>query len=173
MNLQELVGTVNGATIISLDTETTLPLNKTITVNGERQPNPHFDRVKKRTTGLNVMIFSNQNSNGYENMVRKRLVAEGKDPNTFVLSERKWGVRIAGTPFVEHKGQTYIEVIMLRDPRSSTFHIGSKQIDYDDIHGQKKTTKAAQGGLDNSVIIRTFKTESIVAITINKQKHIL
>ena len=64
MNLQQLVGTVNGATIVSLDTETVLPLNKTIMVNGERHPNPHYGRVTKRTTGLNVMLFSNKNSNG-------------------------------------------------------------------------------------------------------------
>lgn len=172
MNLQELVGTVNGATIISLDTETTLPLNKTIIANGERQPNPHFDRVKKRTTGLNVMIFSNSNTNSYSNMVRKRLVAEGKDPTTFVLSERKWGKRIEGTPFVDHKGETYIEVIVLR-PGKTTCWVGTTAIHKEDIQGQKKTSKPTQGGLDNTVVLRTFKVSSIVAITMNKEKHVL
>jgi hypothetical protein len=41
-------------------------------------------RVTKQTTGASVMVFTNQASNGYENMVQRRLVAEGKDPASFV-----------------------------------------------------------------------------------------
>jgi len=169
-NLQSLLSDVNGATFISLNTATDMPLNKTIKVGTETHPNPHHGRVKKLTTGMNVMVFTNEKSNGYNNMVRRRLEKEGKDPNSFVLGKRAWGTRVEGTPIIKHNGETYLEVIVL-SPGKTSYMIGNKPIDKSEIHGQKKSRKAEQGGLDVKVIVRTFKASSITQITINKQTH--
>ena len=102
-----LTENVNGATFIAIDTETDVKLK-----GGKK--NPHQGRVTKRTVGSNVMVFQNKSINGYEAMVQRRLKKEGKDPASFELSPRKWGTRLQGVPFVEHKGNYYVEVIFLK-----------------------------------------------------------
>ena len=98
---------VNGGTFISINTETQVKL-------AGGQKNPLQGRVTKVVMGSNVMVFQNKHSNAYENMVARRLVQEGKDPNSFQLSPRSWGVRETGTPFVTHNGNEYLEVIFLK-----------------------------------------------------------
>lgn len=165
-HLQSLLADVNGNTIISIDT-VTIP-----TLTGGKS-NPMQGKIRKVMIGGNVMVFTNKNSNGYENMVQRRLAQEGKDPESFELGERSWGERIKGTPFVEHKGQMYLEVIFLR-PGKSHYEHGVRPIDARDIIGLKEAGETGdQGGLVNKVIIRTFKADSISAITINGQRHVL
>ena len=163
--LQTLLASVNGNSIISIDTVTTPVL-----AGGKK--NPMQGQIRKVMIGGNVMVFTNKNSNGYENMVQRRLAQEGKDPSTFELGERQWGTRIAGTPFVEHNGAKYLEVIFLR-PGKVHFEHGLRTIERDQIEGLKDAENGEQGGLDNKVIIRTFKEDSIAAITINGARHVL
>lgn len=105
--LGQLNDRLNGATFISIDTKTEVTL-----LGGQK--NPLQGRVTKRMAGANCMIFQNKSSNAYENMVRRKLAGEGKDPESFELSPRAWGQRIPQTPFVEHNGKIYIEVIFLK-----------------------------------------------------------
>lgn len=100
---------VNGSAIGSINSETA------VTLTGGKK-NPLQGRVTKRMEGGNVMCFTNSNSNAYNGMVKRRLAAEGKDPESFQISPRVWGERIKDTPFVDHKGQLYIEVIFLKSP---------------------------------------------------------
>lgn len=160
--LQALLANVSGATFISLDTET-VP-----TLTGGKS-NPHQGRVVKVSRGASVMVFQNKNSNAYENMVNRRLIAEGKDPASFTLGERAWGTRIAGTPFIEHKGETYLEVIFLKAPKETVYFLDGKEVNASEIQGLKKDEPNAdsQGGLDNKVIIRTFKCDSIKTIRVD------
>lgn len=65
------VANVNGASFVSISTVTTPKLTG-------GKSNPHQGRVQKVMTSANVMVFQNKNSNGYENMVNRRLIAEGK-----------------------------------------------------------------------------------------------
>lgn len=159
-----LTDKVNGTTFISIDTETDVKLT-----GGKK--NPMQGRVKKRVTGSNVMVFQNKNTNGYANMVRRRLEKEGKDPDSFELKPRTWGKRLKGTPFVEHKGEYYIEVIFLH-PGKTEYLLDGKVVPKDVIVGLPPAKKEAhQGGLDNKVIIRTYKVSSIKGITIDKQHY--
>ena len=80
--------------------------------------NPFQGRVKKITDGANVMIFSGTAQNGYENMVKRRMLEEGKDPDTFVLGKRAWGTRIGETPFIEHNGKHYLECVFISPGKS-------------------------------------------------------
>ena len=150
---------VNGATFISMTTSTSPTLT-----GGEA--NPFKGRVQKVMTGANVMVFQNKNSNGYMNMIRRRLTSEGKNPDAFKLSDRAWGTRIPNTPFVEHKGGHYLEVIFL-NAGEVHFEVDGVITDAEDIAGLTYTpTTAHQGGLNDKVIIRSFKIESIRSLTI-------
>ena len=101
--------------------------------------------------------------------------AECKDdshaPPDFEVGPRQWGIRIKNTPFVEHKGEMYLEVIFLRSG-SSFYKKNGLPIAKSDINGLPETKEEGeQGGLDNKVIIRTFKLSSVKAVTIDGVKH--
>ena len=164
-NIYELINNnVNGSTFISIDTETGVKLKG-------GKSNPLQGRVTKRTTGSNVMVFQNKSTNGYENMVERRLISEGKDPSEFKLQPRKWGTRIDNTPFVEHKGQYYLEVIFLSAGDTEVL-VDGEVADKSTIEGYPTTkVEGNQGGLDNKVIVRSFKIDSIDTIRINKQQY--
>lgn len=163
-NIREILKNVNGASFISIDTITPVALK-----GGKK--NPFQGRVTKKVTGSNVMVFQNKTTNAYENMVNRRLLKEGK-ADTFEVGPRAWGVRIENTPFVEHKGQLYLEVIFLS--------AGEREILVDDqpyhgaIEGMSATDETAeQGGLDNKVIIRTYNVANITHITVDHVTHTL
>lgn len=166
MFLNPEVSGLNGSSFIGIDTLTDVKLS------GGKN-NPMQGGVQKAVVGSSVMIFSNKKSNAYENMVERRLVAEGKDPKSFSLSPRAWGERIANTPLVLHKDEYYLEVIFLKAGETS-YYYNSKPIKKDLIQGMpEKSEGGKQGGLDNKVIIRTYKISSIARITINKEVYII
>jgi len=161
--LVEAVTNVNGASFIGLDTLTEVKLT-----GGKK--NPMQGRVTKRMTGASVMVFTNQNSNGYENMVQRRLVAEGKDPASFELSPRAWGTRVPNMPIVEHfkDGTTkyYLEVIFLK-PGKSVYLLDGALIAASDIEGLATAEAGEQGGLENKVHIRSFAADSITELRVD------
>lgn len=164
--IQKLLDDVNGNTIISIDTVT----EPTLTGG---QKNPNRGRIFKVSLGHNVIVFANKKSNGYENMVNRRLEKEGLDPSSFKVGPRKWGQRIDGTPFVKHGDEMYLEVIFLRAGNTQYTKDGAVISDAEAVNcGVKETTQEAhQGGLKNKVIIRTYKMSSISAMTVNGQRH--
>ncbi len=153
-NLKEL----NGQAIVSFNAKTQIKL-----LGGKK--NPMLNRVEKVMKNGQIMIMCNMNSNGYDNMVKRRLKAEGKDPESFKLSKRVWGERVPNTPFVLHKGQVYVEAIFLKAPKNVSYLLDGKPIDKDLIEGLKdKPKEGKQGGLDNKVAIRTYKLESLTGL---------
>lgn len=163
---------VNGSTFISLSTETIPDVRVTNDGEDGRYPNPFFNRVKKRTSGMNVMVFTNQNSNGYQRMIERRLITEGKDPKSFQLSPRTWGTRVPGLPIVEHNDRDYLEVIVLH-PGITKYYVSGVETDRSMISGLKANKPAEQGGLDDKVHIRTFREDHIQQIVMNKQTFTL
>lgn len=163
--LEQILANVNGASFISIDSETTP------TLLGGRK-NAMQGQIRKVMIGANVMVFQNKNGSAYDAMVQRRLVAEGKDPESFQLGERKWGERKPGTPFIEHNGELYLEVIFLR-PGKVEYKHGVRPIEAANVEGLKEPKEAEQGGLDNKVIIRTFKADSIKRIVVDGKAHVL
>ena len=167
-NLRDVLANVNGASFVSIDTLSPVPLK------GGRA-NPHKGRVMKRVTGSLVMVFQNKNSHGYENMVRRRLEQEGKDPNTFVLGERAWGERIPNLPIVQHEKdgfvKHYMEVIFLR-AGTTQYELDGVVVPKESIQGLQETVtnEDSQGGVENKVVIRTYNVESLVKIRIDRQE---
>lgn len=163
-NIAKLMSEVHGASFVSLGA-ITVP-----TLRGGKA-NPFIGRTVKVMQGASVMVFQNKTVNGYEAMVKRRLVQEGKNPAQFELSPRKWGHRIDGCPFVEHKGNYYLEVIFLRRG-DAHFEVDGVITAPEHITGLDLSREEAdQGGLDNKVIIRTFSVESITDLVINKQRY--
>ncbi len=155
--VQKVFAELAGGTFVGIDSITDVPLK-----GGKK--NPQQGRITKETIGSTVMCFSNTNGSAYDAMVKRRLAAEGKDPESFQLGERTWGHRIAGTPFVEHKGSYYLEVIFMKAGESQYLQDGYP-IAPELIEGlPEKREDNGQGGLDNKVIIRTYALDSIVAI---------
>lgn len=159
MKLTTLFSAVNGASFIGLDT-------KTVPVLAGGKSNPMQGRVTKVMTGASVMVFQNKNSNAYENMVQRRLVAEGKNPESFSLGKRTWGERVENTPVVIHKGQEYLEVIFLKAGKSH-YELDGQPVDEKSVIGLKESATPTQGGLDNTVYIRTFAKDSITKLKID------
>jgi len=166
MQTIENVINVSGAAIISLNTVTD------VTLAGGKK-NPLQGRVTKKTTGSNVMVFANKNVNGYAEMVKRHLEKEGKNPDSFKLGDRVWGERIAGTPFVAHKGKKYMEVIFLSAGKTE-YIIDGVPASIDSIQGlgQPDISESSQGGLDNKVIVRTYAVDSIKSLKVGSETFI-
>ena len=156
---------VNGASFVGIDTLTE------VTLRGGKD-NPHQGRITKRMVGARVMVFQNKTVNGYEAMVQRRLLQEGKDPASFELQPRKWGTRIPNMPIVEHEKDGcvnyYLEVIFLAAGEVE-YKCDGLPIAKDDILGLIECVPApdSQGGLDNKVIVRSFKADSITEVRID------
>lgn len=163
-DVRNVLDKVNGATFAGIDTVTQVKLK-----GGKK--NPFQGRVTKKTEGSTVMLFTNKNSNGYANMVKRRLAQEGKDAGSFELKPRAWGQRIDNTPFVEHKESKYLECIFIKGGKS-VFMVDGKEVDEDQIEGlpEKKQYDDSQGGLDNKVIIRTYAIDSIEKMRVLGEK---
>lgn len=165
--LQEIFANINGAAFIGIDTVTEVKLT-----GGKK--NPFAGRVTKASAENSVQVFTNKKSNAYENMVKRRLEKEGKDPESFELSPRAWGTRIPNTPFVEHNGALYLEVIFLKAGKSTIMLDGLPYTgDTKDIQGfpvEKEPT--GQAGLEDQVIIRTFKADSIKRIRVDGNEYV-
>lgn len=160
-SISEIFSSVNGNTIISMDTAT-----KPVLKGGKS--NPLQGRVTKVIKGSQVMVFQNKNVSGYENMVNRRLAQEGKDAD-FEVGPRAWGTRVPNTPIVEHKGKRYLEVIFLKAGEVE-YQIDGKVVDAA-LVGEVPSSNGEQGGLGNKVIIRTFAEESITRVKINGETY--
>ncbi len=164
MDIRALLSTVNGSTFMSISTATT-----PILAGGQK--NPHQGRVRKITQGTNVMVFQNKDKNGYNEMVKRRLIQEGKDPESFQLSPRRWGQRVPNLPLVEHNGQLYLEVIRLR-VGDIHYELDGMIIAKQHIQGLKPDPDGAeQGGLNKKVDIHAYNLSSLTELTINKTRY--
>lgn len=156
---------INGTTFIGLDTVTEP------TLKGGRA-NPFKGRVKKVMTGASICLFQNKKTNGYKNMLCRRLIEEGKDPESFQLGARIWGERIEGTPVILHNGENYLECIFLKGGRV-IYLVDGVETSPEAIQGlELDREESAQGGLSEAakVIVRTFKAKSITKLRIGGEE---
>ena len=158
-NIRQIMSAVNGSTFVGLNTTTPVKLT-----GGKK--NPLQGRVTKVMRDANVMVFTNKNSNGYANMVERRLQSEGKNPKSFVLGDRPWGTRVEGLPIVEHNGKDYLEVIFLNSGKTE-YLVDGKPFD-GKIEGLQASPEVDQAGLNDKVIVRTFAVDNIDSIAINQ-----
>jgi hypothetical protein len=136
-----------GSKIVTLYTETEPKLKKA---------NPYVGVVKRsKVNGVVGFI--------YQNSVNNQRGREGKESN-FEAEPRKWGVRINGTPIVEHKGKKYLEVKVERYLDSEYYH-GKTKLNVDDIKPYMYAKKKpANQGLEKVVQVRDFNIDNIKSV---------
>ena len=172
----EKLSNFKGSQIIGIDTLTIAKLTG-------GKSNPMQGKVTKLTEGNVVMMFTS--GKGYYNMVNRRLKKQLNDlsipmpseelferissDNKFTPGKRVWGVRIPDSPFIEHKGEKYLECIFLK-PGTPKYFLDGTEISKDKVQGLPIKDNGAQGGLKDKVIIRTFKLKSILKIRKSKKE---
>lgn len=144
-----------GATIVTIVTRTEPGMRKT--------GNPFVGKVVK-ISRVNGMLGFN-----YSNSVNRQLEREGEVAD-FVAQPRKWGIRIEGTPLVEHEGNFYVEM-KVEKSLGHRFEWTDNGTILDDkaIEDMKafmpiKSSSSSQG-TDKEIILRDYKVASIIAIT--------
>ena len=155
--LKEHICDFTGCQIISLDTQTNVKLKG-------GKSNPYQGRVMKVTRGINAMIF--KSGVGYENMINTRLKQEY--PNSpdykFESGPRRWGQRLNDTPIIQHTDNEYLEYIALNSG-VTTYYLDGDEISKSLIEEYlPPVNNGEQGGIQNKVIIRTPKLESILRV---------
>lgn len=149
---------VKGTTFIGFDTETTVKLT-----GGKK--NPLQGRVTKRTTGLTGMLFSDQNSSGYENKVNRELKKLGIT-ETFKAGSARWGHHIPGTPFVEHKDNKYLQVILNDNKHETKYYVDGIETPKEEIEGLPKPRPTKHG-----VNCKRYNFNSITKLRYNKMEY--
>lgn len=153
--------TIKGTRFASVDTTTDVKLKG-------GKGNPFQGRVYKKTLGSTVILAVSA-ENVYANMVKKRLLEEGKDFSEFKLKPRTWGVREGDTCIINHNDKKYLECIFVKGGKS-TYYVDGVETDPSEIQGLDEPVKVneeSQGGLENKVVIRTYDINSIDEIRIN------
>lgn len=150
-----MLATIKGCTFASLEAHS-MPVLK----GGKK--NPLQGRVIEISEGVRVILFTNKKSNGYENMVRRRLLKEGKDAESFELGKLPWGTRIPETPLIEHNGKYYIQTVLL-SPGEKKYYVDHVETPREDIPGLPEDKSHKYQGLEqeHAVKVRTFSLENI------------
>ena len=115
----------------------------------------------------------------YENAVNNQRGREETpiDPVTgevmeFVAEPRKWGVRRAGSPFVDHKGVEYLEVKVERSLHCEYRLDDGTPVDAAIVAAWlPEKREGARQMVDKPVILRDYKLENLREVTINGQTH--
>jgi hypothetical protein len=160
--VREIVAT-KGARFATIIATTTARVKKTS--NDGTTTNPNFkDTVK--TAKASVIINHN-----YTNSVNNQRNREEDNPDEFTAVERRWGSRIAGTSFVEHKGTLYLET-KVEGSLGYQYFVEStgEHLDADAVHSFITPRKeSARQMVDNPVVLRDYKVDNIDFATFNGQ----
>ena len=139
-----------GTTFVTIVAETDPKLRK--------RGNPYAGRVTKRSRVNGAIGWI------YGNGVNRQRVREGLEPD-FTAHPRKWGERIKGTPFVEHKGNTYLELKVER-VLGTEYLLDGKTIDRSLIEEwlPKRKPEGERQQVESPVILRDYNLANIKAI---------
>jgi len=109
---------------------------------------------------------------GYESTEKKPTEAE-----VFVPHARKWGQRIEGTTFVEHKGEIYVEAKFNGKPSNIEYFCDGAPIAKSEValYLKEANSNAEHQGVsrENEIIIRDFKIRNIVDIKVGGEFFVI
>lgn len=161
VNLEGLVKAlmaIKGATPATFVARTNVKMNK--------RNNPYYGEIDKIQKS-NVFINFN-----YTNSVNKQRVKEGKEPD-FVAKERKWGVKVPGTPLILHKNSYYLEARFLNNEPDVEYIYENSEIDKNEFSMfLPNRSRPTNQNTEKEIIIRDFKVENIQKITFGGKTYI-
>ena len=124
-------------------------------------------------TSQSVTVFKVSRVNGmigfrYDNAVNRQLAREGQQAD-FVAKPRKWGRHIEGTPLVEHKGNSYVELKVEKSLGYRFEHFnGTPFTDAETaawLASHPIKSRPTTQGTEKEIILRDYKVDSIISIT--------
>lgn len=149
--LKNLLEEINGCTFATIDIATC--------------PSPG---IRKVTTGKRVILFTNKKSSGYDNLVRRRLIEAGKNPDNFATGELQWGQRVPNSPLIVHGDRYYIECVELTEGSSRFFLLDGKEVNENDLNLRSRRTNQGLSPEDEVHVIMP-KIENITRIALMKE----
>ena len=151
---------LTGSTFATITAETELKMNK--------KNNPYYGEVTK-VTEANVNINFN-----YTNAVNNARLKEGNEEE-FVAQPRKWGQKVPGTPLVLHEGNYYLEARFLGYSKTnSVYYHNNKVVEKTLLESFIPAVREAKNqDLENEVIVRSFKIQSIKEVLVNKTRYVV
>lgn len=157
---------VSGTRFVGMDTETDVSRLK-------RDEAVQPGKVTKRTTGAVVMVFAQDERSAYSNQVKRRMEAEGIDPNTWEAGELPYGEWMGSSVFISHTPKNtgklthYLRTHFVKSGTSEYFLDGVAIAKNDIVDTSAPKKEGTQGGQDVKVIPRNFKLDSIRKIRID------
>jgi hypothetical protein len=118
-----------------------------------------------KTTKTQVVL--NPRLEGYADAVNKQRARECDNVETlehFEAKPRSWGVHVEGTSFVEHKGNLYLEVRVLRSLETNYCIDGqpvAKETAEALLHPHKGSGRQ---GVAKAIILRDYKVENLTRV---------
>lgn len=126
-----------------------------------------YEGVKKITRSRVNVNFN------YANDVNLGRLAEGKNLD-FQKKERAWGTRVDDTCVIEHKGAKYIECELVKKEASYYIDKDRNMLTVDQLTPFLPAQKpSAHQGLENPIIINTYKLANIKEVEIDTVKYLL
>jgi hypothetical protein len=108
----------------------------------------------------------------YESSVNKQREREGLATD-FEAMPRKWGVRVDGTPFVEHKGKDYLE-LKVQNPLGHEYVDAQGNALARELVEQYLPAKgASRQGVRREVMLRDYSFESLRAVAMRGETYVL
>jgi hypothetical protein len=127
-----------------------------------KRDNPLYDRVHKV-----ARVRAKVGAWDYMRDVNEQRLREGKLAN-FIPAGRRWGTRVRGTPFVEHKGNTHIEYreieVLFKDYLVDNRPATAEEVEVIEEFLSRRSSEGARQELDNPVKPRDPHLTSVVGI---------
>lgn len=132
------------------------------TVDAETRP---AEGIIKVTKGKRILLFANRDCSGYAELVHRRLLAAGKNPQNFELQDLPWGERVGNTPIILHKGKVYLQCVEL-SPGESKYYIAvsMKEVDPNDLSLRERRTNQGLGA--DSVFVCTYDISHLTRVAL-------
>lgn len=136
------------------------------TINSETWSSKLVRCVRK---GERAIIFRTKGGSGYGDMVKRRLVEAGLNPDGFIVAPLAWGERVDDLPLIKHKDNHYLQFIRLAEGKARYFlGLHGEELSESEIgdFGVRKPYNAKQGLPKERVIeFREYRIDNITKLT--------
>lgn len=146
----------HGAFVVTIETRTIPAMAKT--------GNPWAGNCVKLSRVNGILNWQ------YASAVNRQRDREGLIAD-FEAYPRKWGQRIAGTPLVQHKGRTYVELKVERSLGYQYETLDGQPIDPADLAPFLRAPSETRQGVEREIILRDYALDSITALTYGGQRY--